>query len=515
VQNGMIERNTGVPPERRIELRVGIHCGDVVEESDGDLMGDGVNIAARLESICAPNGICLSEDAYRQVKSRLDIAVTDLGEKQLKNLAHPMRVYSVKAGVVMLAKPGATQLGALSSPPHLSIVVLPFANLGGDPEQEYFVDGVTESLTTDLSRISGSFVIGRSTAYTYKGRHVDLRQIGRELNVRYILEGSVQRSGSRLRANVQLIDAVTGAHLWAERFDSLAADLFEMQDEIVARLANQSGTELIAAEARRAEQAPHADSMDFYFQGRACLNKGNTPEHLTQASRLFEQALALDPCNVEALVSAAFADVLRGSAFLADDRAMRFARAEAALTKALSQAPNHPWAHHLSGAVQIQTNRAVQGITECERSLALDRNLAMAHGWIGLAKYFLGRSEETEAHVQEALRLSPRDTHAYAWALWVGLAKLALGADDEAVTHFRRGIEVNRNVPFAHFALGAALAQVGRIDEARAAAQAGIRLDPTFTIHRLRTGVSSDNAIYLARRGHLIEGMRKAGLPET
>src|SRR5450631_1576096 len=192
VQNGMVERNAGLPPERRIEFRIGIHLGDVVEESDGDLMGDGVNIAARLEGIAKPGAICLSEDAYRQVKARLDLVVGDLGEQKLKNIAEPVRAYSLEVG-----KPILMELPAASTSPRLSIVVLPFANLGGDPEQEYFVDGVTESLTTDLSRIAGAFVIGRNTAFTFKGKAVDVRQIGRELNVRYVLEGSVQRGGNR------------------------------------------------------------------------------------------------------------------------------------------------------------------------------------------------------------------------------------------------------------------------------------------------------------------------------
>jgi adenylate cyclase len=220
VQTGMVERNAGLPPERRIELRVGIHVGDVVEESDGDLMGDGVNIAARLEGIAKPGAICLSEDAYRQVKSRLDFAVSDLGPTQLKNIAEPIRVYSLEVGRTAQVK----QVAA-STAPRLSIVVLPFANIGGDPEQEYFVDGVTESLTTDLSRISGAFVIGRSTAYTYKGKAIDLKQIGRELNVCYVLEGSVARRENRMRVNVQLVDAESGKHLWAERFDKPVADL--------------------------------------------------------------------------------------------------------------------------------------------------------------------------------------------------------------------------------------------------------------------------------------------------
>ena len=219
VQNGMVERNAGLPPERRIEFRIGIHVGDVVEELDGDLMGDGVNIAARLEGIAEPGGICLSEDAYRQVRDRIKEGFIDLGEKDLKNITRPLRAYAIKTGSPGPAVPPQVSLPEKAGPPRLSLVVLPFANLGGDPEQEYFVDGVTESLTTDLSRISGSFVIARNTAFTYKGKHVDLKQIGRELNVRYVLEGSVQRSGNRLRVNVQLIDAETGTHLWAERFD--------------------------------------------------------------------------------------------------------------------------------------------------------------------------------------------------------------------------------------------------------------------------------------------------------
>ena len=235
------------------------------------------------------------------MKSRLDLAVSDLGETQLKNIAEPVRVYSLQVGVPAQAKSAAPEpheyhrLGFLLS-------CCPFANIGGDPQQEYFVDGVTESLTTDLSRISGAFVIARNTAFTYKGKQIDVKQIGRELGVRYVLEGSVQRGGNRLRVNVQLIDAETGNHLWAERFDKPMADLFDMQDEIVARLANQLGAQLIAAEARRAERAPHPDFMDLYFQGMACSNKGRTPEYIEQARGYFERALALDPGNVEALV---------------------------------------------------------------------------------------------------------------------------------------------------------------------------------------------------------------------
>ena len=351
-------------------------------------MGDGVNIAARLEGIAKPNGICLSEDAYRQVRARLDLAVNDLGPIQLKNIAEPVRAYLLEIGGPTLAKPtaGLPHLSAPSTAPRLSIVVLPFSNIGGDPEQDYFVDGVTESLTTDLSRIAGSFVITRNTAFTYKGKPNDVKQIGRELNVRCVLEGSVQRGGNRMRVNVQLIDAVGGAHLWAERFDKPLADLFDMQDEIVARLARQLDTELVAAEARRAERAPDPDAMDLYFQGTACWHKGQSLEILSQARGYFERALARDPGNVEALLGAAWTDAVRGTNMMGDDGAQRLAAAETVAIKILSLAPNHALAHFVLGYVQILTNRVTQGIAAAEGALALDRNLAIAHAFIGPAR---------------------------------------------------------------------------------------------------------------------------------
>jgi tetratricopeptide (TPR) repeat protein len=357
-------------------------------------------------------------------------------------------------------------------------------------------------------------VIGRHTAFTYKGKAVDLRRIGLELNVRYVLEGSVQQGGNRVRVNVQLIDAETGNHLWAERFDKPVADLFDMQDEIVSRLANTLNAQLIAAEARRAERSLHPNSMDLYFQGRAWLNKGLVPEYLTQARHFFERALTLDPGNIDALVGLARADLSIGAGYMTDNRAPLFAAAEAALINALSLAPNHALAHLGLGVVQILTNRAAQGIAEFEQALALDRNLATAHGYIGMAKVVLGRGAETEAHIQEALRLSPRDIQAFMWMQYVGVAKLQLNADAEAVSWLRRSIEANRNYPFAHFALAAALALLGALDDAQAAAQAGLALDPSFTVRRFRASASTDNATYLAKRERVYEGMRIAGVPE-
>src|SRR5271170_7595096 len=363
VQNAMVERNAGVPEDRRIVFRIGIHLGDVVEESDGDLMGDGVNIAARLEGIAAPGAICLSEDAYRQVKGRLDLAVTDLGPTQLKNIAEPVRAYSLQVGVPAEAKPKAAPQGEPAAPrargllarwpalaaalivallaigayawragfapllpgasvaedklanePRLSIVVLPFENLSGDPEQDYFADGITDDLTTDLSRLPDAFVIARNTAFTYKGKAVDAKEIGRELGVRYVLEGSVQRDQGRLRVNVQLIDAASGAHLWADRFEEDVADLFKLQDQVVARLTNSLGYELVRTEAEKDARSKSPDAVDLTMRGWALVwqeqQQERTKENNNAAQALFEQALKIDPNETDALAGDAYAYLL-------------------------------------------------------------------------------------------------------------------------------------------------------------------------------------------------------------
>jgi TolB-like protein len=509
VQAVMAQRNQGIAEDRRMLFRIGVNLGDILIEAD-DILGDGVNVAARLEGIAEPGGICVSSSAYEQVRGKVAVDFTDIGEQALKNIARPIRAYAVGPNA------NAHQTASLPfSAPRLSIVVLPLSNIGGDPEQEYFVDGVTESLTTDLSRISGAFVIARNTAFTFKGRPVDVKHIGRELNVRYVLEGSVQRGGNRLRVNVQLIDAETGNHLWAERFEKAVADLFDMQDEIVSRLANTLNSQLIAVEARRAERSPHPDTTDLCFQGAAWFNKGRHPEHLGQGRRYFEQALALEPGNVEALVGTALIDVGIATTFYTDDRIERLTTAEVTATRALSLAPNHPRAHFVLGMVQVFTHRVAQGIAECERALVLDRNLASAHAHIGVAKLLIGRGVETEAHIKEALRFSPRDTDLYIWTMYGGLAAFLLGADAEAVDWLRHSLEANRNYPIAHFFLAAALAQVGELSEARASVQGGLALNPSFSIRRFRNNSPSNHPAYLALRERLYEALRTAGVPEA
>ncbi|TYL86974.1 adenylate/guanylate cyclase domain-containing protein [Bradyrhizobium rifense] len=501
------------PEDNHIAFRVGINIGDVIVEPH-DIFGDGVNIAARLESIAEPGGICISSSAYDHVRGKVGIEFADLGEQNLKNIALPVRTYAaVRDGPSSETQVERASRARLSTP-RLSIVVLPFANLSGDREQDYFVDGVTESLTTDLSRIAGSFVIAGNSAVSYKGRAVDLRQVGRELNVRYVLEGSVQRSGKRLRMNVQLIDARSGQHLWAERFEKPVVDLFDMQDEIVSRLANTLGAQLIVAEARRAERTLHPDAMDLYFQGRAWLMKGFSPEDVTQARSFFERALEFDPGNVEAMIGLATVDTAIGSSFTTDDGPARFAAAEAMVNKALSIRPNYTSAHSARGWVQIFTNRAAQGIREFEHALALDSNRANSHAALGFAKFYLGRAAETEGHIREALRLSPRDVEAYQWTCFVGVAKLQLGLDVEAVNWLRQSTEANRNFPIAHLSLAAALGLTGALDEARTAARTGLALNSGFTIRRFVAAQQSDNPAFLAGLKRTCEGFRLAGVPE-
>jgi TolB-like protein/Tfp pilus assembly protein PilF len=485
VQTGIAERNAGLPADKRIEVRVGIHLGDIVEEADGDLMGDGVNIASRLEGMAKPGGICLSQAAYEQVRDRVEEEFDDLGEQSLKNIARPMRIYALKS----VARPTAPPAGSerAGPPPRFSIVVLPFANIGGDPEQECFVDGVTESLTTDLSRMQNTFVVGRSTAFTYKGKPIDAKSLGRELNVRYVLEGSVQRRGDRIRVNVQLVDADSGNHLWAERFDKPVADFFDMQDEIVARLANELGS--------------------------VWFSRGITPENLAQARGFCERALALDQNNEMALVMTAFVDFYVATNFFSEDRTARLAAAEAAAIKALSLAPQYALAHHCLGVILGFTDGAEEGIAECQRALAIDRNLAGAHATIGFLKVLVGRAEETEAHVQEALRLSPRDTYAFEWLKFVGIAKCVLGRYDEGVVWLRRSIETNRNNPTSRLFLAAALAALGRLEEARAVARAALTLNPQYTIAGARDILLSAKS-YLVEVERMLEGLRKAGVPE-
>jgi adenylate cyclase len=544
VQNGMIERNAGLPSERRIEFRVGIHLGDVVEESDGDLMGDGVNIAARLEGIAAPGAICLSEDAYRQVSGRLDMEVTDLGRTQLKNIERPIRVFSLQVGVsaksksatpalrhgssfaplaaalaaLLLAIAGAAWwfFGAGPSLPtraaHLSIVVLPFTNLSGDPAQDYFADGVTENLTTELSRIKDSFVIARNTAFTYKGKSIDAKEIGKELGVRYVLEGSVQRDQNRVRVNAQLIDAESGAHLWADRFEEDVADLFKLQDQVVARLANSLGYELVEAEAKKGFRSTHPDVVDLAMHGWTLIWRGISQppkerrESVNEARGLFDQALQIDPNDADALAGSAYAyfhDYFYGWGDPGTDYEDKVL---GQATRAITLAPDNVRALFVKADYLNSSRRPREGLAAAEAGLAINPDFPLLLAQRAMAENALGRHEQAKTDVQLAMRSSPHDPYLSVFHLLLGDAELGLGDSDPAIDQYRQTIDSGFRAYMVYANLAAAYAKAGKMDEAKAALAEARRLNPKLTVKWMTEHSASPSAVF--------EGLRKAGLAE-
>jgi adenylate cyclase len=550
VQNGLIERNAGLRPERRIEFRVGIHVGDVVEESDGDLMGDGVNIAARLEGICEPGGICLSEDAYRQVKSRLELRVADLGPQSLKNIAEPVRAYLLRQGAPATVKSSASgirkiyALGAALAAvivaaggyawhsglvsrtlgvsvaedtprvaPRLSIVVLPFENLGGEKEQDYFADGITENLTTELSRIKDSFVIARNTAFTFKGKSIEAKEIGKQLGVRYVLEGSVQRDQDRVRVNAQLINAETGAHLWADRFDEDVADLFKLQDQVVARLGNALGFELVKAEAGKSTRSTNPDAIDLTMRGWAKMwqsypqaPKEKRDSHYA-ALDLFGQALKLDPNNADALAGEAFTNMALFSFAEATAEPDLDAKIIGQADRAIALAPDNMHAYAAKSDYLTGTGRAKDAVHVADAGLAVNPNYAPLLDARSFAETALSRFEQAKSDAQQAMRLSPRDPEVPTRLISLGMAEVGLGHFDAAIDEFQKAIDAGaRNfIPYTN--LAAAYALEGKMEEAKSALAEARRLNPQLTIKWV-----IDHAPNLPP---LFEGLRKAGLPEA
>ena len=510
VQNGLIERNTGLPPERRIEFRVGIHLGDVVEESDGDLMGDGVNIAARLEGICEPGAICLSEDAYRQVKARLDLAITDLGPTQLKNIAEPIRVYSLEVGQRPAAKPAPAPAPEKSAPPRLSIVVLPFKNLSSDSSQDYFADGVTENLTTDLSRIRNSFVIARNTAFTFKDKAVDAKQIAKELGVRYVLEGSVQRNQNRVRVNAQLIDGETGAHLWADRFQEDVADLFKLQDDVVARLANALSYELVRAEAETATRSKNPDSIDLVMRGRGAIlhwaQQPPTKDGILAVRALFERALEIDPDDADALAGSAntyLSEYLYG---WTDPETDYDEKILGHADRSIALARDNTWAYGVKSAYLHTSLRPSDAFRVADAGLALNSNSAVLFAMRASAENYLGQFEQAKSDVQQVMRLSPRDPRIGNWHNLVADAELGLGHFDAAIEGANKAIDAGFRIWFSYLNLAAAHALKGDMDRAKAALAEARRLNPKLSVRWLT-----------ARKPILqpaFDALRKAGLPE-
>ena len=549
IQRAMVERNAEVAPDKRIEFRIGIHLGDVVEEADGDLMGDGVNIAARLEGIAKPGGICISDDAFRQVKSRLDLKVSDLGPVPLKNIAEPMRAYLLEVGappearsppadqaksapkrrssfaslaaaiaaLLLLAVAGGWYIlnGRVPKPleaAHLSIVVLPFANLSGDPSQDYFAEGVTENLTTDLSRIRDSFVIARNTAFTFKGKSIDAKEIGKELGVRYVLEGSVQRDQNRVRVNAQLIDAETGAHLWADRFEEDVADLFKLQDQVVARLGNALGFELVKAEAGKSARSNNPDAIDLAMRGWATMwrsypepPKEKRDSH-NAALALFDQALKADPNDADALAGEAFTHMALFTFAEATAEPDLDAKIVDPADRAITLAPDDMRAYVAKSFYLAITGRASEALRTANSGLAINPNSAPLLDARTLAEIVLGHFEQAKSDAQQAMLLSPRDPEVPNRLMNLGMAELGLGHFDAAVVEFQKAVDAGNHsfIPFVN--LTAAYALAGKTDEAKSALAEARRLNPNLTVKWL-----TDHAPKLPP---LFEGLRKAGLPE-
>jgi adenylate cyclase len=576
IQRGMVDRNAEIHEDKRITFRIGVNLGDVIIDR-GDIYGDGVNIAARLEALAEPGGICISRVVRDQIRDKLPYPFEDMGEQSVKNIARPVRAHAISAGAVaatpLVAPPAQpsqprsrvslrraaiatsavavigiaiagwwlwpkgnpptalVQAPAAASPqsapavvttpaPRLSFIVLPFENLSRDPDQEYFADGITDDLTTDLSRISGSFVIARNTAFTYKGKPADVKQIGRELGVRYLIEGSVRRLGDQVQVNVQLIDAEAGAHLWADRFDADRTNLTEAQNEITGRLAKTLNVELYQAASRRIERerATDPDARDLATRAWARVLRGpQSAATLQEALQYGERALEIDPGLVEAKLD--IAGILDGrltngwSSSVEEDQA----RAEKLLQEVLEDDPNNPRAHISLGVLRRFQNRLGEARIELETGIALDRNNTAAFRNLGLTLMQMGKPEEAIPYVEKSIRLSPHDpniVHNYAS---LGLCHLLLGHADPAVEFLIKARAANPRIWWAHFWLAGALGLRGDAEEARTALADALKLKPEVnSLARLRASLPSTiSPQYLAlREKTLVVGLRRAGFPE-
>jgi TolB-like protein/class 3 adenylate cyclase/Flp pilus assembly protein TadD len=519
IQQAMADRDLDLAEERRLRFRIGVNLGDVIADAD-DIYGDGVNIATRMEGLAVPGGICISRTVRDHIGDRLPYAFEDMGEQSVKNIARPVRVYAWRtertAGVSTTSALSATSNRPLAAAPRLSIVVLPFANLSNDPDQQYFGDGITEDLTTDLSRIPGSLVISRNTAFTYRNKPIDTKQIGRELGVRYVLEGSVRRSGSQVRVTAQLIDAETDAHLWAERFDGDTSDLFALQDEITSRLANALGVELITAEAARPTE--HPDALDYILRGRVAYLKPPSREGYAEAIRLFEHALALDPRSTEARTNLAGVLVNRVTNPMTDSPAADLARAEGLINQALTASPRTAYAHYVKGTVLRVQSRWEDAIPEFETALTLNRNSVVALQGLGRCKLYTGSLDEVIPLIEQAIRLDPRNPHLGWRYLLIGTVHLLQSRTDEAIAWLEKGRSAMPAVPFHRIWLASAYALRGETERATVELAEARRLnggDLFSSIDHVKAdgywGVPKVRALYEAT---FFAGLRKAGMPE-
>jgi TolB-like protein len=507
VQHGMGERNIDVPQEKRIEFRMGINVGDIIIDGT-DIWGDGVNLAARLEALSQPGGICVSARVQEDADGRLDIAFEDMGEQQLKNIARPTRVYRVRLD-------GRAPTPAPALPDKPSIAVLPFNNMSGDPEQEYFADGMVEEIITALSRIHGLFVIARNSSFTYKGRAVDVKQVGRELGVRYVLEGGVRKAGNRLRITGQLIDATTGMHLWADRFDGSLDDIFDLQDRVAASVVGAIAPQLENAEIARAKRKPTGslDAYDYYLRGIASLNQEPTDRKAnSDALRLFLKAIELDPDFAAAYGMAAWCCVWRKANGWVTDRVKEFGEAERLARRAVALGKDDAVALARGGhALAYVVGEFDAGKAFTDQALLINPNFAV--GWMlsGLVSVYRGEPDEAVKSLASAVRLSPLDPLTFVAQTAYAMAYFFAGNYEEALSWAEKVVRDKPNYQLALRIFAAANALTGRQEEAQQTVKLLRQLDPELRISNLKDRYPLRRAEDLARWA---DGLRIAGVPE-
>ena len=511
VQRAMARLNADVPADDRIVFRIGISLGDVMVDGD-DLFGNGVNVAARMEGLAEPGTICVSGNVQEHVCNALDVTLEDLGEQTVKNIDRPVRCYRVHLETG--GTPGALEQGpdgALPLPEKPSIAVLPFENMSGDPEQGFFADGMAEDIITALSRMPWFFVIARNSTFTYKDRAVDVKQIARELGVQYVLEGSVRKSGSRLRITAQLIDAMTGKHVWAERYDREIADIFAVQDEVTEAIVGAVAPEFLWVEAKRAQRKDpgQLDAWECVVRGRAHLWKISR-EEVAEARKLFERAIQLAPSGEFGMSDLAFVHFLEfyyrwsGSPEQSSNEMMRVAE------KAVAVDDHDAWAHTMLGLVDTFARRWDEALPAVERAIELNPNFAPAHGVRGLVLALVGEVDEAIESIDKADRLSPRDSFKAFWIMGRVWANFIDRRYEEAVKTAQQAIRLAPNNPTYRRQLAAIYGMMDRIDEAQAAIQEYLRLEPNHTVADSRK-VPTKIPEHLER---FLDGLRKAGLPE-
>jgi adenylate cyclase len=507
VQAAMIERNAAVLPDNRIEFRVGIHQGDIVVE-DGDIFGDGVNVAARLEGLAEPGGICVSARVQEDAAGKLNLAFADIGEPELKNITRPVRVFRVAPERAAQSSKPATALGLPDKP---SVAVLPFTNMSADPEQEFFADGVAEDVITALSRYPSLFVIARNSCFTYKGRAVDVKQVGHELGVRYVLEGGLRKSGNRIRVTTQLVEAETGKHVWAERYDRDLADIFAVQDEITEAVTIAVAPAIAAAEQQRAMRKPPGslDAWAAYQRGLWHLSK-STPDDSSLAETFLQQAIDLDPTFSSAYGALAGAQD-QTAYYNRRNLSETLSLAEALARRAVALDGADAEARAILGNVLWRRGDYEGALSEAERALATAPNLASAHQTLGAALIFSGQPGKGVVALQKSIRLDPRDPRSA-----VRLSRMALGfyfAEEYAATVdlAKQAIRSYPTFPNPYRWLAAALGQLGRVEEAKEALRQAIAILPGAFERTVRGRVPwmrpEDHA-------HMLEGLRKAGWQE-